>query len=295
MEINEAFNKYLRFLKIEKNLLSNSLIDYKEDFYEFLKSFPEINDTNLISKETLNKFVYNESVKGMKPKTIARRVSTIKNFFIFLETENIKTNIIDEVELPKINKHLPSYLTIKEINTLLEYFKNNSLKNDKNYRDYTIIFTMYSAGLRVSELCNLKIKNINVIDRLIKVKGKGDKEREIPINKDCLDLLNYYMKNIRNKNKIIDKEYVFLNLYGKKISRQYIFMIIKEAAQKLNINKEISPHSLRHSLATHLLANGADLRVVQDFLGHANIETTEIYTHISEEQKIKVYDLYWDK
>ena len=295
MEINEAFNKYLRFLKIEKNLLSNSLIDYKEDFYEFLKSFPEINDTNLISKETLNKFVYNESVKGMKPKTIARRVSTIKNFFIFLETENIKTNIIDEVELPKINKHLPSYLTIKEINTLLEYFKNNSLKNDKNYRDYTIIFTMYSAGLRVSELCNLKIKNINTIDRLIKVKGKGDKEREIPINKDCLDLLNYYMKNIRNKNKIIDKEYVFLNLYGKKISRQYIFMIIKEAAQKLNINKEISPHSLRHSLATHLLANGADLRVVQDFLGHANIETTEIYTHISEEQKIKVYDLYWDK
>lgn len=295
MEINEAFNKYLRFLKIEKNLLSNSLIDYKEDFYAFLKSFPEINDTNLIGKETLNKFVYNESVKGMKPKTIARRVSTIKNFFIFLETENIKTNIIDKVELPKINKHLPSYLTIKEINTLLEYFKNNSFKNDKNYRDYTIIFTMYSAGLRVSELCNLKIKNINTIDRLIKVKGKGDKEREVPINKDCLDLLNYYMKNIRNKNKIIDKEYVFLNLYGKKISRQYIFMIIKEAAQKLNINKEISPHSLRHSLATHLLANGADLRVVQDFLGHANIETTEIYTHISEEQKIKVYDLYWDK
>ena len=295
MEINEAFNKYIRYLKIEKNLLDNSLIDYKEDFLEFLKVFPNIKDTSDIKKETIKNFIYDESIKGMKSKTIARRVSTIKNFFIFLETENIENNILENVELPKLEKHLPSYLTIDEINRLINYFKEESKNNDSKFRDYVIIFTMYSAGLRVSELCNLQIKNINTSERLIKIRGKGDKEREVPINFDCLSLLDTYMKTIRNKNKIVDKQYVFLNNQGKKISRQYIFLIIKDAISNLGINKNISPHSLRHSLATHLLANGADLRVVQELLGHTNIETTEIYTHIEEEQKRKVYDLYWDK
>ena len=147
----------------------------------------------------------------------------------------------------------------------------------------------------IFENCNLQIKNINTSERLIKIRGKGDKEREVPINFDCLSLLDTYMKTIRNKNKIVDKQYVFLNNQGKKISRQYIFLIIKDAISNLGINKNISPHSLRHSLATHLLANGADLRVVQELLGHTNIETTEIYTHIEEDQKRKVYDLYWDK
>ncbi len=295
MEIDSAFNKYLRYLKIEKNLLNNSLIDYKEDFLEFKKIFPDIEDTNLISKNTLDNFIYEESYKNMKPKTISRRISTIKNFFIFLETEYIITNIVKDVELPKLDKHLPSYLTIEEISKLLDYFKFKSNENDKNYRDYVLIFTMYSAGLRVSELCNLQIKNVNLSERLIKIKGKGDKEREVPINLNCLNSIDFYIKNIRNKNKIIDKQYIFLNSSGKRISRQYIYLLIKDAIKDLNINKNISPHSLRHSLATHLLANGADLRIVQELLGHSNIETTEIYTHINEDQKRKVYDLYWDK
>ena len=154
---------------------------------------------------------------------------------------------------------------------------------------------MYSCGLRVSELINLEIKNINLSENLIKIKGKGSKEREVPINYNCLCIIQEYVKKIRNKIKIVDKNILYLNKKGKKISRQYIFYLIKKAINDLEINKNISPHSLRHSFATHLLENGADLRIVQEILGHSNIETTEIYTHISEDKKLKVYDLYWDK
>ena len=295
MEINEAFDKYLKYLRVEKNLSINSISSYKFDFLEFLKCFKNIKDTNDITYNTLENFIFIESKKKMKSKTIARRISSLKNFFIFLEIEQIKNDIIKSIESPKKEKKLPSYLTIDEVNLFLKYFKNNSLKNDNSFRDYSIIYTMYSCGLRVSELINLEIKNINLSENLIKIKGKGSKEREVPINYNCLCIIQEYVKKIRNKIKIVDKNILYLNKKGKKISRQYIFNLIKKAINDLKINKNISPHSLRHSFATHLLENGADLRIVQEILGHSNIETTEIYTHISEDKKLKVYDLYWDK
>ncbi len=294
MKINEAFNKYLKYLKVEKNLSQNTLISYKQDLIIFANEL-KISDTDEISKDTLEEFINTQSLNNMKSKTINRRISCIKNFLIFLETENINHNILKSIELPKKENKLPSYLTIKEIKDMLNYFNEKSNLSDKDYRNFCMIYLMYSCGLRVSELINLEIKNINTIEKLIKIKGKGRKEREVPINNDCLSNINNYTKNIRNKSKIIDKNILFLNKNGKKISRQYIFTIIKKAINDLNINKIISPHSLRHSLATHLLENGADLRSVQEILGHTNIETTEIYTHITEEKKLKVYDLYWDK
>ncbi len=294
MKINEAFNKYLKYLKVEKNLSQNTLISYKQDLIIFANEL-KISDTDEISKDTLEEFINTQSLNNMKSKTINRRISCIKNFLIFLETENINHNILKSIELPKKENKLPSYLTIKEIKDMLNYFSEKSNLSDKDYRNFCMIYLMYSCGLRVSELINLEIKNINTIEKLIKIKGKGRKEREVPINNDCLSNINNYTKNIRNKSKIIDKNILFLNKNGKKISRQYIFTIIKKAINDLDINKIISPHSLRHSLATHLLENGADLRSVQEILGHTNIETTEIYTHITEEKKLKVYDLYWDK
>ena len=293
MEINEAFNKYLNFLKLEKNLLKNTIIDYKDDFVEFKKCFPQKNDTDFLSNDDIEEFSTIQFNKGLKSTTISRRISTIRNFYIFLECENIKNNICGNIFMPKKDKYLPQYLTEDEINKLISI--NDNLDDEKSIRDKAMIDTIYSCGLRVSELINLKVKDLIVSEKLIKITGKGEKQREVPIRDEALFSLKKYFEKVRNKQKIVDKQYVFLNKNGNKISRQYFWKTIKETAIKAGIFKEISPHTLRHSFATHLLSNGADLRIVQEMLGHSNIETTQIYTHVAEKQKIDNYDKYRNK
>ena len=292
MEINKAFQKYLNFLLIEKNLLPQTLLNYKEDFFTFKKYFPYIEDTSDLTSDDINDFTYNLSINNLKTSSIKRRISTIKNFYIFLEMEGIETNIIGKVYIPKSEKYLPQYLTIEEVDSLLNSF---DISKDDELRDKAIIETIYSCGLRVSELCNLKIKDINVEEKIIKVLGKGSKQREVPIRKEALYYTDLYLKNVRKKIISSDKTTLFVNKNGKKLSRQYIFEMIKNHALIANISKNISPHTLRHSFATHLLSKGADLKTVKEMLGHQNIETTQIYTHLAEEKIMSAYDKFWNK
>ena len=291
MNINDAFENFLQHCRFEKVLTNQTIEDYKADFYQFQKYYPEKNDTSKLSLIDLNDFSYDQAINGLSPSTIARRIATIKNFYLFLEGEGISKNLVDgEIELPKKEKKLPSVLTEDEINKLLN---NPDLSTEKRIRDHAILEIIYSCGLRVSEAVNLTLKQINEQERLVSVIGKGKKERIIPIRETALKALKQYINEIRNKHLVIDKNYVFLDKKGKQISRQALYNIVVKNAKEAGIEKPIHPHTLRHSFATHLLDNGADLRVVQELLGHTNIGTTQIYTHITPKTIVKSYDLYW--
>ncbi len=292
MEINQAFQKYLNFLLIEKNLLPQTIENYKEDFLLFKKYFPYIEDTSDLTKDDINDFNYNLSINNLKTSSIKRRLSTIKNFYIFLETEGIETNIIGKIYTPKSEKYLPEYLTIDEVDSLINSF---DISKDDELRDKAIIETIYSSGLRVSELINLKIKDINIQEKIIKVLGKGYKQREVPIRSEALYYIDLYLKNVRKKIISSDKTTLFVNKNGHKLTRQYIFEMIRKHSKIINLTKTISPHTLRHSFATHLLSKGADLKTVKEMLGHENIETTQIYTHVAEEKIMNAYDKFWNK
>ena len=203
--------------------------------------------------------------------------------------ENINPNIHLNVVTPKREKHLPSYLSVDEVETLLNA---PDLKKDGEYRDKAMLEVMYASGLRVSELINLSKQDINFQQKILKIKGKGDKQRLVPIGDFAMEYLNNYLNLVRSKNIGQTSKYIFLNSRGQKISRQYFFKQVKKYAKRANIDKKISPHTLRHCFATHLLEAGADIRMVQEMLGHANIETTQIYTQISAKRIISAYDLY---
>lgn len=292
MKIEQAFTKYLQFCVIEKNLRPLTISNYKDDFKVFLEYFPYIEDTDDLSIGDIDEFNYKQSIDELKVTTIKRRISTLKNFYIFLESEGIKTGIIKEVLTPKATKYLPEYLTIEEVNDLFSSFKNDTFEE---IRDYTILEMIYSCGLRVSELIELKLKDINAQEKVVKIVGKGFKEREVPIRDEALFALYEYLKYVKKNMIVVDKNIVFLNKHGKKLTRQYVWQMIKDRAKKAGITKDISPHTLRHSFATHLLSKGCDLKVVQKLLGHENIETTQIYTHVAEEKILNIYDKYRKK
>lgn len=292
MKIEQAFTKYLQFCVIEKNLRPLTISNYKDDFKVFLEYFPYIEDTDDLSIGDIDEFNYKQSIDELKVTTIKRRISTLKNFYIFLESEGIKTGIIKEVLTPKATKYLPEYLTIEEVNALFSSFKNDTFEE---IRDYAILEMIYSCGLRVSELIELKLKDINAQEKVVKIVGKGFKEREVPIRDEALIALNEYLKYVKKNMIVVDKNIVFLNKHGKKLTRQYVWQMIKDRAKKAGITKDISPHTLRHSFATHLLSKGCDLKVVQKLLGHENIETTQIYTHVAEEKILNIYDKYRKK
>lgn len=286
MNLSLLLQDYNAFLKIEKSLSSNSIEAYFSDverFIIFLEdnypgiSIPEIELIHL--KEFL---VFLNQIE-IAPRSQARIVSGIRSFFKFL----LMRDIIEKdpsllLELPQSGKKLPVFLNIEEIDKI-----ENAIDLSKNegHRNKAIIETMYSCGLRVSELINLKITNLFFEDEYIKITGKGNKERLVPISKKAIHDINIYFKEVRN-NQIIKKgneNFVFLNRRGQKLTRNMIFNIVKDLCIKAGLDKIISPHTFRHSFATHLVDGGADLRAVQEMLGHESILTTEIYTHLSRE------------
>lgn len=292
MEINQAISEFLRFCIVERNLSQETVESYKIDLDSFLKSYENIIDTNQLSKNDIDTFVFDLSINGYSSATIRRRISCLQTFYAFLESEDIKKNILVKIDMPKLENKLPSFLNDDEVNLLLNFY-NQDTKN--SIRNKAIINILYSCGLRVSELINLKIDNINNSDYLIKVSGKGNKERLIPIRKEAYNDLINYIDNVRSKIIIVDKKYLFLTNGGKKISRQLVNQILDKAAKECNIDKPVHPHTLRHSFATQLINNGASLRIVQELLGHSNLETTQIYTHMSNSKAIEAYNLFWDK
>ena len=291
MDINDAIELFLEYKAVEEGLnIKSTIPDYKDDFKVFLKYFPNIKTVDDLNDELIDNFIYEQSLNDLKSSTISRRISTIKNFFLFLENEKIATNLVKEVILPKKEKHIPTFLSIDEIKNLLSVFDETK---PTEYRDKTMVLVMYSAGLRVSELISLEKRSINFEEKLITLKGKGNKERFVPLNYIALEYLNNYLSQNKN-NKVFSKsKYLFINKKdGKPLTRQYFFVELNKYAKRAGIDKKISPHTLRHSFATHLLENGADLRVVQELLGHSKIETTQIYTHLSTKKILDALDLY---
>ena len=290
MTFQEGVVEFLDFLIIEKGLTFSSIESYKYDltiFYNDIKDKLENNNLHKLKIEFIYDFIKNQSINRISSATIKRRVSTIRNFYLFLQKREVINFIVPEIKTPKIGIKLPNYLTIEEVDKLLSIPDINTFKG---LRDKTMLEIMYSCGLRVSELISLKKKDINIKNSFIRIIGKGNKERIIPIGEIALEYLNKYFELLSYNSKINNSKNVFINKNGLPLTRQYFFKTIKYYSIKANINKNISPHTLRHSFATHLLENGAPLIAVKNLLGHESINTTQIYTHVNERKLVSVID-----
>jgi integrase/recombinase XerD len=286
MPLKKYKKSFESYLKLERALSSNSISAYLYDFdllNHFLAKETKVKSLHSITLEHLKQFVHWINDQDYSAFSQARVISGTKAFFKFLLIEDIiRTSPADLIEAPKLARKLPDVLDIEEINRLIAAI---DLSKPEGTRNKAIIETLYSCGLRVSELVNLKLTNIFLTDGFIKVEGKGDKERLVPIGKTCLKYINIYQNEVRNHLKIKPghEDFLFLNRRGAQLTRVMIFTIIKGLAERAKINKKISPHTFRHSFATHLVERGADLRAVQDMLGHESITTTEIYTHLDRQ------------
>lgn len=294
MKWKNAIRDFQLYLKIERGLSQNTIDSYTRDL-EKLTLFLEENEINsspiIIDKNLMQKFIY-ETAKKVNSRSQARIISGLRSFFDYLVFEDYRqTNPTDLIETPKIGRKLPDTLSEDEINNLISAI---DLSHPQGERNRTIIETMYSCGLRVSELINLKISDLFFEEGFIKVTGKGNKERFIPIHFTAQKYISIYINSIRNQIKPIKsfEDTLFLNRRGKGLTRQMIFTILKGLAVKIDLNKKISPHTLRHSFATHLLKNGADLRAIQQMLGHESITTTEVYVHLDTTYLKEVVETY---
>lgn len=278
--------KYIDYLKYEKKLSENTINSYKNDLDCFKDFFKK--DLTKINLDDMHKYLDHLNKENKKATTVAHNITVINSFYSFLINENIiATNPCTNIISPKLVKKLPNYLTEEEVDKLL----NIPLKTAYDYRNKAMLELLYATGIRVSELINLKFVNLELQDDFIRVMGKGSKERIIPMSniskKYLIEYIEIYRKTLL-KSK--DSEYLFINNQGNVISRVGFFKIIKKLCLENNISKNVSPHILRHSFATHLLAHGADLRVIQELLGHSDISTTQIYAHLINDKLKKDYE-----
>jgi len=282
MKWQNALKDYKLYLKIERGLSKNSIDNYEFDIKK-LMDYLEHHDISVspidISHTVIQEFIYDIS-KHVNARSQSRIISGLRSFFGYLVFEDYRTNNpLDHIESPRIGRKLPDTLSIEDIDRLIAAI---DLSKPEGERNRAILETLYSCGLRVSELTNLKISDLFFDEGFIKVTGKGDKQRFVPIGETTQKYINIYIKTIRTHLNIDPKylDTLFLNRRGKQLTRVMIFTIIKQLAEKIGLNKTISPHTFRHSFATHLLENGADLRAIQLMLGHESITTTEIYMHV---------------
>tara|TARA_R110001583_G_scaffold72289_1_gene202548 strand:- start:1551 stop:2447 length:897 start_codon:yes stop_codon:yes gene_type:complete len=294
MKWKQALEDYEHYLKLERGLSENSIKNYILDVTKLI-GFIESNELNLnplqINKETVQRFVY-EIATSVNPRSQARIISGLKSFFNYLNFEDYRTdNPMDLLESPKIGRKLPDTLSIDEINDIIAAV---DLSKPEGERNRAMLETLYGCGLRVSELINLRISDLFFEENFIKVTGKGDKQRFVPISDFNKKYINIYRKEVRVHQNIQKgfEDILFLNRRGKQLTRAMVFTIIKQLAIKIDLGKSISPHTFRHSFATHLLKNGADLRAIQQMLGHESITTTEVYVHLDRSHLTEVMDKY---
>ena len=286
--------KFFRFLRLEKSLATNSLEAYQHDLQRYV-SFLEsrgITTSGRVKNQDVSAFIRELRDLGLTPRSVARNLSTVKSFHRFLVGEKIADrDPTSDAELPKRGKYLPDVLSVGEIDRIIQA-TGHKPPDEKNLwiRDRAILETLYATGMRVSELTDLKQSNIAVNEELVRVFGKGSKERIVPIGKPALEWIRRYQAEVRGhlvakskKGKRSTNDAVFLNWRGGPMTRAAVWNIVKEYTRLARISKEVHPHTFRHSFATHLLEGGADLRAVQEMLGHADISTTQIYTHIDRE------------
>lgn len=286
MNWESEINGFKDYLKVEKGLSDNSIHAYITDLYKLVQFLKERNydvgpeSVNLDHLKEMIEWVNN---RGISPRTQARIISGIKSFYKYLLIEEkVEKDPTALLETPKVGRKLPEILSVEEIDTIINAVDT---KKPEGQRNKAILETLYSCGLRVSELIELKISNLFFESGFIKIEGKGSKERLVPISTKAIKEINLYLSEYRRNLKIHPdhEDILFLNRRGKKLSRVMIFTIIKNITQKLGLEKNISPHTFRHSFATHLIDGGANLRAVQEMLGHESIITTEIYTHLDKE------------
>jgi integrase/recombinase XerD len=282
MKWQQALKDYQSYLRIERGLSENSIHNYALDIKKLIRWLDTSNMQTTpiaIHPEIIQEFIYSIS-KDINPRSQSRIISGLKGFFNYLIFENYRpTNPLELIESPKIGRKLPDTLAIEEIDQLIRAIDLSSAQGERNR---AMLETLYGCGLRVSELTSLKISDLFFKEGFIKITGKGDKQRFVPIGDTTIKYIKLYQKEVRVHQKIAPKaqDTLFLNRRGNQLTRAMIFTIIKQLAEKAGIAKVISPHTFRHSFATHLLENGADLRAIQQMLGHQSITTTEIYTHI---------------
>lgn len=286
MKWEDSKKGFETFLRLEKSLSQNSIAAYINDINK-LMAFLDENFKKLTPEKVrinhLRGFIEYINGRGVSPRTQARTISGIKSFFKYLLMEGkINSDPTSLLESPKIGRKLPDVLTMEEIDLIID---GVDLSKPEGQRNKAMLETLYSCGLRVSELVNLKVTNLFFDQGFIKVEGKSEKERLVPVSSKAIEEITKYVQGYRKSLKVgADSENIlFLNRRGKKLSRVMIFTIIKNLAEKVGLSKKISPHTFRHSFATHLISGGADLRAVQEMLGHESILTTEIYTHLDRD------------
>ena len=287
MEIIDAVDMYKQYVLVEKGLSRQTWTSYLEDIQAFFNRFSDKKTTDDLKEEDLYEFLKHELSVGHSVSTALRRLSCMRNFFLFLKRDGYYTGAIPDIETPKKPKYLPNCLTEEEVEALLNA---PDLSTPSGLRDKAMLETMYSSGLRVSELLALERGQVNLSKGVITVFGKGAKERRVPIADYAVEYIEQYIKEVRNKSEFKSSKYLFLSKKGEPLSRVYFFKQVKKYSLQAGIETNVSPHTLRHSFATHLLNHGAQLRIVQSMLGHTNIATTQIYTHVSSDKLKSDYD-----
>ena len=291
--MEQLLKEFEYYLTSEKMMSQNSVSSYINDctnYVDFLVNKCEIDDMNDVTSDDIRMFLAYLKKKKMKPSSMNRYLCSIKSFHRFLHSDNIvKTNQAKEIIAPKMEKKLPVVLSIDEVTKLLNKVEEN--KTPLGIRNQAMLELIYATGLRVSELCNLKITDLRFTSHQIRVMGKGSKERIIPVNDYALEKVRNYIVNARPNLLGFKKDqgFLFLNNHGEVITRVGFFKILKQLADEAGIEKNISPHTLRHSFATHLLESGVDIRLIQELLGHEDIATTQIYTHLSLNKIKEIY------
>lgn len=274
---------FLSYLSVEKGLSANTLAAYTQDltcYRQFIQT-QKIEDWASVTRDHVLQFMIRERKRGCEASTLARRLVAIKLFHRFLVKERLlMEDITGVLEAPKLWKRLPKFLTLAEMKAMLEA---PDLKTKTGIRDRALLEFLYATGMRVSEIANLTMEDVNLENAFVRCKGKGNKERIVPVGKKAIEACLHYLKKVRPRQKPFTNHF-FIGKKRKGLTRVAIWQLIKRNARKAGIQKQITPHTFRHSFATHLLEHGADLRIVQELLGHADIATTQIYTHVSRDR-----------
>jgi len=291
MNWSQAVEAYLDHLNLERGLSANTVSSYRQDLFQFgERGAGKKISVESVGRQDIIKYIEERRRGGIAPSTLARFLSALKGMYRFLQLNAWHDkNPAEEVDAPKLWKSLPKYLSFEEVERLLAA---PDVETPMGLRDRAMLELLYATGLRVTELVKLKLDQVVEDPPLVRVIGKGNKERLVPMGRDAFRLLNEYISQVRPRQNKILSPYVFLNNRGGALTRQRFWQIIKGYARKAEVKRPIHPHVLRHSFATHLLENGADLKSLQMLLGHADISTTQIYTHITEERLKRVYEKY---
>ena len=290
MTVREAIEDYLYAIRVIENKSVNTVSSYENDlkrYEDYLSSF-NVTDIEKVNPQIVQEFI-GEAMRDLSRSSVVHLLTTLRNFHNHLFLNYNIASPVGSLSIRKTRDHLPLFLNESDVEKLLSSF---DLNDEKQYFQHLILQLTYVSGLRVSELCSLQIRQVNLTHSQLRIFGKGSKERLVLINEETGAMMKHYFTVIRplfNRHK--NNTLFFINHLGNPLTRQYVFTLIKKKAEELGLNEDISPHTLRHSFATHMLSSGADLRSVQELLGHSDISTTQIYTHIQNEQLRKAYDL----